>query len=330
MKQSDSEIMLTGGVKTRPSLRDKQIDGLKFILIFLVVLGHIRQPDYSAIWTKWIYSFHMPAFIFISGYFSSPDTSWAKLWKWLKRIALIYIIVQITHNLIYVAAGWELGRAGWLGIFPQFGLWYLMSLAYWRFALKIVANRVSDTCLLITSFVLSLLVGFIPIDQYLSFQRTFTFLPFFVLGYYFKRHNLVAALERTPYWISAVLFALAIFVSTYLPNYVPHHHYDSYSDMPILLAQMSLAVVLCVALFRLSRVKLIEPLARFGKYTLWVYIGHSYFILTQSAILQHYGFKFDLWNGILMSALYVAIATSLAIFYEKLSHPTDIATVSSN
>ena len=54
--------------------RDSYFDNLKTILIFLVVLGHFTNlnnsvPLMGAI-NNVIYSFHMPIFIFISGYFS--------------------------------------------------------------------------------------------------------------------------------------------------------------------------------------------------------------------------------------------------------------------
>ena len=51
-------------------------DNLKFILITLVVGGHFADTliDYSKIYSSiflFIYAFHMPLFIFISGYFHS-------------------------------------------------------------------------------------------------------------------------------------------------------------------------------------------------------------------------------------------------------------------
>lgn len=44
--------------------RDAKIDGLKFILIFFVVLGHLQYKDYGIELNKMIYSFHMPVFVF--------------------------------------------------------------------------------------------------------------------------------------------------------------------------------------------------------------------------------------------------------------------------
>lgn len=54
--------------------RDVYFDNLKFILILLVVIGHFMEPFNAERTTQavyqFIYSFHMPLFIFAAGYFS--------------------------------------------------------------------------------------------------------------------------------------------------------------------------------------------------------------------------------------------------------------------
>ena len=64
---------LMGGVS---SCRDERIDSVKYYLVLLVIIGHVfTQSEFSdiescrIIW-KWIYIFHMPLFVFFSGYFS--------------------------------------------------------------------------------------------------------------------------------------------------------------------------------------------------------------------------------------------------------------------
>ncbi|MFZ7944441.1 acyltransferase family protein, partial [Neobacillus sp. 19] len=57
------------------SKRSKYFDNAKFILIFLVVFGHLISPLKERdriLFTLYtvIFLFHMPAFIFISGYFA--------------------------------------------------------------------------------------------------------------------------------------------------------------------------------------------------------------------------------------------------------------------
>ena len=62
-----------------PTHRNEVLDGLKFLLIVLVAVGHFSEPyrythtivlgGYSV-----IYLFHMPLFILLSGYFSKHIT----------------------------------------------------------------------------------------------------------------------------------------------------------------------------------------------------------------------------------------------------------------
>ena len=57
--------------------RDGKMDNLKGILIIMVVLGHLTElllkSGEGGIVYRLIYAFHMPAFIFISGYFAKSD-----------------------------------------------------------------------------------------------------------------------------------------------------------------------------------------------------------------------------------------------------------------
>ena len=63
-------------ILTSDKVRDERIDSVKYWLIVLVIAGHVfMRPEFShstacVVAWKWIYIFHMPLFIFISGYFS--------------------------------------------------------------------------------------------------------------------------------------------------------------------------------------------------------------------------------------------------------------------
>lgn len=53
--------------------RGYQYDNIKFILILFVIFGHLLEyikGDISENIYRIIYTFHMPVFIFISGYFA--------------------------------------------------------------------------------------------------------------------------------------------------------------------------------------------------------------------------------------------------------------------
>lgn len=67
------------------------IDTLKGILIILVVFGH---TEINTNIQKWIYSFHMPLFIIISGFFYKEQKNIINL-KRIKRLVLPFILFSI-------------------------------------------------------------------------------------------------------------------------------------------------------------------------------------------------------------------------------------------
>lgn len=49
-------------------MRNYRMDNIKSFLILCVVLGHMLELSGTGGWYRVIYSFHMPAFIFVSGF----------------------------------------------------------------------------------------------------------------------------------------------------------------------------------------------------------------------------------------------------------------------
>lgn len=82
-------------------------DNLKALLIFLVVVGHLidRANQKSDLLMKinyWIYMFHMPAFIFVSGLFSKNtirNKDFRKSFRYLKWFFILKIIFLISTFL---------------------------------------------------------------------------------------------------------------------------------------------------------------------------------------------------------------------------------------
>lgn len=75
------------GLVVKVKERSLLFDNIKTVLIILVVLGHALEEislehEYGII-RACIYSFHMPAFIFISGYFSVGGGTQTKVKKLL-------------------------------------------------------------------------------------------------------------------------------------------------------------------------------------------------------------------------------------------------------
>ena len=83
--------------------RNYKMDNIKAFLIFLVVLGHLLElvPGQKSEWLYYvIYTFHMPAFVYITGYFSRPDSG--------KRFfTIVYTYIHTLSNILsYISTIW--------------------------------------------------------------------------------------------------------------------------------------------------------------------------------------------------------------------------------
>ena len=157
-------------------------DNVKGILILLVVLGHMLQMlpngSESAVY-KLIYLFHMPLFVFCSGYMGS----YAPL-KILKFLVLPYIALQILCCLL---TGQPVQFTT-----PYWMLWYLPALAVWRISipfLDLCGKKWVCVCLL-GLVLLGCLAGFDDgIGYFASLSRIVVFYPYFAAGYFLKKHG---------------------------------------------------------------------------------------------------------------------------------------------
>ena len=308
--------------------RDLQFDGLKFIMIFMVVLGHLSYNDYGLRTVKIIYSFHMPVFIFLSGYFTSLRANEERHKTWLEKTLLIYFIAQLTHFLLriilessYSPVKGESFNASILSwkvfVSPELALWYLVCLVYWRIAIWKVFKKINVATLFIISVVLALFSGLIPIDHDFAFQRAFAFFPFFTLGVVFKKKKLLVHLERIPYRYAIAALLLGLIVASFLPTYMPKYHYENWHQPVWRVIQTGLGLYLCLLIVRISRIKFIEKLAVYGEHTLWIYIGHIYMITLGSKTFPILGIHLNLITAILLATSYCVFFIFIANLYKK-------------
>lgn len=175
-------------------VRNHHFDNIKALLIFLVVFGHIIEPlrDIQIFKVLYfiIYSFHMPLFIFLAGFFAKPTT------KGLKNTFLILIKYEVIYAICYIllfAGSSDMSSSiDLLGIIsyvlqPIWVLWFLLSLMSWRLLL-IAYERYPLTIIVIIAAIITF--NFIPFNfRILSLGRTLTFFPYFLLGYLAKKNK---------------------------------------------------------------------------------------------------------------------------------------------
>ncbi|MBC1564647.1 acyltransferase family protein [Listeria booriae] len=174
--------------------KDVKLSNIKGILIFLVVLGHLLLVVRTGMepLIVLIYSFHMPAFIFLNGYFAKNVT-----FKKVINLLLLYIIFQSFYAFITYFTHYSEAFT-FRFTTPIFHLWYLISLACF-YLVAISLNKIGKHRLWSFFIITGILVISIGIrwwatgflvnhpqvsGQFFSIQRTFVFFPFFLLGFY--------------------------------------------------------------------------------------------------------------------------------------------------
>ena len=168
--------------------RDYLFDNYKAFLIIMVVIGHFIQPCYKNnsvlyVLKYLIYTFHMPAFVFVSGYFSKKDLQW----KMAVQKALVpYLSFQVLYYMYYT---YGIGiNTKWTLEYPKFSLWYLLALFAWKVVTPYF--RKLPHCFII-SLVLGVGFGCLQVTgTYLSISRIIVYYPFFLAGMFLERGHL--------------------------------------------------------------------------------------------------------------------------------------------
>ena len=168
--------------------RNAYWDNLKAALIFCVVLGHFllpvspKEPLVHTVF-NWIYLFHMPAFVLVSGYFSrSYVRKNNKEYKLVGYVGL-YVLLTVCIWAVNLALGNKINVKEILS--TSSAQWYLLSMAFWLLAIPFVV-RLKTPFAFFAFIALGILAGSIQsCGNFLTLSRTIVFFPFFLAGYCF-------------------------------------------------------------------------------------------------------------------------------------------------
>ncbi len=152
-----------------------------------------------------IYSFHMPAFIFVSGYFAKYSKR-----KIVSSLIYPYILFQSLYlffdasliNQDPQALKFQYATPFWL-------LWFLMVLIFYYLLIPFMEGT-NPMLLMIVGCMVSLVTGFDQsIGYYMSLARFFTFLPYFILGIVWKQLKIEKLLKSHLFRLLNVICVLA-------------------------------------------------------------------------------------------------------------------------
>lgn len=292
-----------------------KLDNFRAVLIILVVFGHACQfltfPQ-NLTGFKLIYTFHMPAFVFLTGICSKPGDPK----KVVRRFLLPYAVFQVIFYFflkLFIDPETTFSL-----ITPIRHLWYLLSVAIWKSLLPLfdTGDRKKQLLFVCLSFAAALAVGFLTeFGKVLSLSRTVLFFPFFLIGYYLKdlltdpKGICTKAPAKFIALAAAVIYILVILLlKKQLPAntlfgimpYSPGKHGFGWRALTLLLASL-----ITGALFILMPEKKVPLLSTLGTRTMPVFLFHMFVML----YLNHYAdsVPHQLWFALAVSAACVIV-----------------------
>ncbi len=201
-------------------VRDPWFDNAKMALVLLVVVGHswtlLPSKDGLDSWTyDFLYSWHIPAFVIVTGYLSrSFEWNRKRMWSLVTTVAVPYVIFEGVFAFYRHQLGGVDFERLWAN--PHWPMWYLSAMFFWRLATPVFKPMPGKV---VVAVVISLLGGLFANDI-LDNARILGLLPFFVLG--LKMHdghwNMLRTRRARWYGFAALtgLFVLARFSGSWV------------------------------------------------------------------------------------------------------------------
>jgi fucose 4-O-acetylase-like acetyltransferase len=174
----------------RPA-RDPYFDNAKYLAILLVAIGHAWTPllsDSRAAASLYllVYTFHMPAFILIAGYFSRSFTGRPdQLKRLITGIGVPYLVFEVAYVLFHRQVNGTDYPFSLLD--PYYVTWFLAALFVWRLTAPFwhIIRWPLPVALIIST-----LASVSPhLGDDLNIQRVLQLLPFFVVGLTLRRDH---------------------------------------------------------------------------------------------------------------------------------------------
>ena len=276
--------------RSRRTRRDPWSDNAKMTLVTLVVVGHAWTLLPHSTGNDWAYDFlyawHIPAFVLITGYLSRSFTwSRAQLVRLVRTVAVPYLVFEAALAVFrYQVGGVELHD---LFLDPHWPMWYLSALFFWRLSTP-VFTALPRAAALSAAVVISLLAGLWAGDT-LDIARILGLLPFFVLGLHLHDVDWDRLRPARTAWFGALGLAAVLVLTRFTDSWIATEWYyyrsrydalqpDDLRAMTTRFVLLGIGLLGAVSFFALvPRTR--SWLTALGPATLTVYLFHGFVVL---------------------------------------------------
>lgn len=172
-------------------------DNARLLLIFCVVLGHVinnvrMDGEVMDRVYLFIYAFHMPAFVFLSGMFSKQAVQSYRYDKAFTFL-LLYFVIKFSLFLMRMAVG----KSPDMRLLYTVGIdWYALAI-FLFYLVMMFLQRFDKRYVIGAALLLGCMAGYdLTLGGKLVLARATAFFPFFALGFYWNGDALLAVSRR--------------------------------------------------------------------------------------------------------------------------------------
>ena len=285
--------------------RNVYIDNVKALLIILVVVGHftdlaVDESEMMKSLFVFIYSFHMPLFIFVNGLLCKHIVK--DRHRVMDKVAVFMALYVALKGILFFTRTVIGHEDISFHLFEEDGVpWYLFSTAVF-YVVTYLFRNFNKKWLLVLSVVLALLVGYDPdIGDSLVLSRSIVFYPFFLLGWCIDPEKLSRMTEKIYVKIvcaaAGIVFALLCIFRLDLiyplrPLFTGRNGYKELEEcepygLLLRLVCYCISLIMCFIILGITMHREIKVFTVIGRRTLAVYFFHRpiLYLLTYSNVL---------------------------------------------
>lgn len=267
--------------------RDPWFDSAKMLLVLLVVVGHAWTllPD-TAVNDRlynWLYLWHMPAFVIVTGYLSKRFELTRQSGRTLvTQLVIPYLVFEGLFALFRANFGGESFENLWLN--PHWPMWFLVALLFWRLVTPLLRRTRHPLALAVVA---SLASGLFSVEAF-DLNRLLGLLPFYVLGMQIEQRHLDLVRSTATRVLGLGVLAFGVWISGvveydletewlyYRTSYAATDA-DPLTGMGVRLMLMVVAVAMAAAALAWIPQRG-GWFARMGAASLVVYLWHGFFV----------------------------------------------------